>query len=572
MNAPFRTPAGGRIDRNVTLTFTFDGRDLTGHPGDTLASALLANGVHQISTSIKLGRPRGITAAWAEDTGSLVQIEEPFPEPMLLATTIELFDGLVARGIPGQGRLAEIADSAQLRRHPRARRRAGGRCRTGRAGRRTDRGPRRRTGGARRRAERGRRRAARQHRRHRRRARPATGSRPRSPSWPPTPTCCTCSAPPPSGTTTTGSSWRWSGAPTTSAREAPAALSRQRVWRIRARHVVVATGAHERPVVFTDNDRPASCSPTAPAPSCTATASQVGEQAVVFTTNDSAYAAAIDLHDAGVRDHRHRRRPRRGAASAWQTECDRRGIPVRTGSVITGTRGAERITHALVSPHADHDQQLPLSCDVLLVSGGWNPAVHLFSQARGKLRYDDALGAFVPGEQLARRRASPAPPTACSTWPAACATAARPAPRRSANSASPPGIPIAGDDRGRRRVVAAPGAVAGARRGSTQTPSSSTCSATRRSPTSPARCGAGMRSMEHIKRYTTIGTAHDQGKTSGVIASGITAELLGLPGRRRSAPPRSGRPTRRWPSPRWPAAAAAACSTPNGSPRCTTGT
>ncbi len=113
MNAPFRTSGGGRIDRSVTHTFTFGGRELTGHAGDTLASALLSHGIHQISTSIKLGRPRGIAAAWAEDTGSLVQIEEPFPEPMLLATTIELFDGLVARGIPGQGRLAEIADSAQ---------------------------------------------------------------------------------------------------------------------------------------------------------------------------------------------------------------------------------------------------------------------------------------------------------------------------------------------------------------------------------------------------------------------------------------------------------------------------
>ncbi|WP_155756064.1 (2Fe-2S)-binding protein, partial [Rhodococcus opacus] len=113
MNAPFRTRQGGRLDRDTSYTFTFDGRELTGHPGDTLGSALLANGVHQITTSIKLGRPRGITAAWAEDTGGLVQIEEPFPEPMLLATTIELFDGLVARGIPGQGRLAEIADSAK---------------------------------------------------------------------------------------------------------------------------------------------------------------------------------------------------------------------------------------------------------------------------------------------------------------------------------------------------------------------------------------------------------------------------------------------------------------------------
>jgi sarcosine oxidase subunit alpha len=57
--APYRLPTGGRIDRGTTLRFTFGGRTLTGHPGDTLASALLAHGVHQTSTSIKLGRPRG---------------------------------------------------------------------------------------------------------------------------------------------------------------------------------------------------------------------------------------------------------------------------------------------------------------------------------------------------------------------------------------------------------------------------------------------------------------------------------------------------------------------------------
>ena len=113
MTQPFRTPSGGRVDRSTTLQFTFDGETYTGHPGDTLASALLAAGRHSIATSIKFGRPRGVAAAWAEDPAGLVQIEEPFPEPMLLATTVEVFDGLVARGVPGQGRLADVPDSAR---------------------------------------------------------------------------------------------------------------------------------------------------------------------------------------------------------------------------------------------------------------------------------------------------------------------------------------------------------------------------------------------------------------------------------------------------------------------------
>src|SRR6516164_1391819 len=113
MTSTFRTRAGGRIDRAITLEFTFDGQAFTGHPGDTLASALLAAGRHQIATSVKFGRPRGVAAAWAEDPCGLVQIEEPFPEPKLLATTVEIYDGLVARGLPGQGRLADVHDSAR---------------------------------------------------------------------------------------------------------------------------------------------------------------------------------------------------------------------------------------------------------------------------------------------------------------------------------------------------------------------------------------------------------------------------------------------------------------------------
>lgn len=113
MTAPYRTATGGRIDRGTRYEFIFEGCTFTGHRGDTLASALLSHGVQKIATSVKLGRPRGISAAWAEDTGGLVQIEAPFPEPMFLASTVELHDGLAARGIPGQGCVADFANSAR---------------------------------------------------------------------------------------------------------------------------------------------------------------------------------------------------------------------------------------------------------------------------------------------------------------------------------------------------------------------------------------------------------------------------------------------------------------------------
>ena len=181
---------------------------------------------------------------------------------------------------------------------------------------------------------------------------------------------------------------------------APRHLSRQRVWRIRARHVLVATGAHERPVVFADNDRPGIMLAGGARTFLHRYGVLAGRAAVVFTTDDSAYAAAIDLADAGVEvravvDARPEPPPQ------WRAACASRGIPVRAGSVVTGTDGVERVSAALVAPLRDGVPGEPerIDCDLLLVSGGWNPAVHLFSQAGGTLRYDAALGAFVPGER-----------------------------------------------------------------------------------------------------------------------------------------------------------------------------
>jgi hypothetical protein len=76
--------------------------------------------------------------------------------------------------------------------------------------------------------------------------------------------------------------------------------------------------------------------------------------------------------------------------------------PVLRGSVVTGTRGLERVTHALIAPFrgGQAGAARAIACDLLLVSGGWNPAMHLFSQARGQLRYDEGLGAFLPGQEL----------------------------------------------------------------------------------------------------------------------------------------------------------------------------
>ena len=93
-----RLGAGGRVDRGRPLRFTFDGRSYRGFAGDTLASALLANGVHLVGRSFKYHRPRGIMTAGAEEPSALVQLERPGgrSDPNLRATEIELYDGLTA--------------------------------------------------------------------------------------------------------------------------------------------------------------------------------------------------------------------------------------------------------------------------------------------------------------------------------------------------------------------------------------------------------------------------------------------------------------------------------------------
>ncbi|MFZ9449965.1 MAG: 2Fe-2S iron-sulfur cluster-binding protein, partial [Alphaproteobacteria bacterium] len=94
----FRNKAGGLVDRGTTLRFRFDGRAYEGHPGDTLASALLANGVRLVGRSFKYHRPRGVVSSGAEEPNALVELREGARrEPNTRATQVELHDGLSAR-------------------------------------------------------------------------------------------------------------------------------------------------------------------------------------------------------------------------------------------------------------------------------------------------------------------------------------------------------------------------------------------------------------------------------------------------------------------------------------------
>ena len=100
MSQPHRLASGGRIERNRPLSFLFNGKALSGYFGDTLASALLANGVHLVARSLKYHRPRGIVAAGAEEPNAIVQVGEGArTQPNLVATQVELHEGLIARSV-----------------------------------------------------------------------------------------------------------------------------------------------------------------------------------------------------------------------------------------------------------------------------------------------------------------------------------------------------------------------------------------------------------------------------------------------------------------------------------------
>jgi sarcosine oxidase subunit alpha len=572
MTAPNRLPGKGRLS-GKTVRFSFDGKSYDGVAGDTLASALIANDVHLVGRSFKYHRPRGILAAGAEEPNALVTVERDSARktPNVRATVQELYDGLKASSQNRWPSLAfdvgAVSDIASplfsagfyyktfmwpkaAWKHvyePNVRAAAGlgvapdqpdpdhysaryAHCEVlvlggGAAGiaaalaaaesgvriilcdEQAD------LGGA---------------------LRLESGARIGGEDG-----------------------WGWAQAavaklaamenvrvlPRTTAFgyyaqnfvalvervsdhlvEPGSELPRERLWQVRAKRVIIATGAIERHMVFADNDRPGVMLASAARTYLNHYGVAVGKSVGVYTANDSAYAAALDLKKAGVnvaaivdlRDN-----PTGPAVD----EARAQNIEIHHGRGVVRAGGRLRVSSMTVQPKTGGAERT-IPVDAILMSAGWTPSVHMFSQSRGKVAYDSATRRFLPGQyaqDCVSVGASNGTDGLAETIAEALAAgekAAKEAGGKSGKNLKLKAETSEGFAGG--MVGAAPGAGA-------DTTVKAFVDFQNDVTAKDIRLAVreGFHSIEHVKRFTTNGMATDQGKTSNMHGLAIAAETLG---------------------------------------------
>lgn len=567
-----RIDGWGRINRDKPVSFTFDGRPYQGFEGDSLASALLANGVSLVARSFKYHRPRGIFSAGSEEPNALVAMRPgKRQEPNTRATVAELYDGLVAESqnrwpnlkwdiqainqiiapfIPAgfyyKTFMGPFSNTTLWMQFEKAIRNAAG---MGTATMETDPDRYERSsahcdvlvigGGpaglcaAKAAADCG--------------ARviiidenPVIGGRLLKErdlidTAPATEWVAGISADlqanPKVRILTRTQAFGYYDQNMIGAiekvadhyPEPPAHMPRQRWWRLRAKRVILAVGALEQPLVFGNNDRPGIMLAGAVRAYLNEFGVMVGRNAIVFTNNDDAYRTAVDLVDAGgsvsaIVDAR-----KTPGADALAKAADR-GIRVLRNHAVINTHGHFALHAATVAPIDDPAAALDMPCDILAISGGWQPAVHLSSQTGARALWDERLNCFLPG---APKRPEASAGSAAGHFSLhAClsdgfARGAEAAAMVGLSTPGPwtiPNVPLENPAQ-TEPFWEAPDPLFGHPKKFVDHQDDVAVS----DITLAHR--EGYISVEHLKRYTTLGMGTDQGKTSNITGLAIMASL-----------------------------------------------
>jgi sarcosine oxidase subunit alpha len=287
---------------------------------------------------------------------------------------------------------------------------------------------------------------------------------------------------------------------------------RQILWRIYTKRAILSAGSTERPIAFENNDRPGVMLAGAVRAYANRWAATGGEYVAVFTNNDDGHRTAKDLMDKGVK-----------ITAVIDTRADAPAISsaeVLAGAQVIDTKGRLGLQWATV--RLANGTTRDVRCDVLAVSGGWNPNVHLTCHQRGKPAWREDIAAFVPAGEI---------PTGMSVVGAAngdfsTAAALRTGTEGAANALSDLGISVTAPD----LPAAEDGSInitpfwfvkEGKGRAWLDQQNDVTVKDVKLAHQE------NFKSVEHLKRYTTLGMATDQGKTSNMGGLAIMAELAG---------------------------------------------
>ena len=551
-----RIAGKGLIDRSRTIGFRFDGQSFTGHPGDTLSSALLANGVKLVGRSFKYHRPRGVLTAGSEEPNALIEVLEANQQtPNVRATVQEIYEGLsaqsqnrwpslrhdllsvndlaapflsagfyyktfmwprafwerlyepVIRRAAGLGSLSGRSDVAAYEKAwaecdllvigsgPTGLMAALTAARAGADVIMADEDA--RMGG-------------------RLLAETSQIAGQPAPDWAagvleelggrPNVRLMT-------RTTVTGAydDGTFGALERVGLHSAPQAdLPRESFWRIVARRTVLAAGALERPIAFRNNDRPGIMMASAIRTYLNRYGVAAGQCVTLFANTDAARQTARDLHAAGIRvagviD------PRPDAAEAEE-------FPVYAGAEVIDTRGRLALSEITIR-HRGAERRI--ETDLLGISGGWNPTLHLTCHLNGRPLWSPGIAAFVPAPG-AVPGLIPAGSAAGLFSTAACLADGVAAARRALAEIGikAPDMPLP-EAEDASYAIQPVWAVPGKGRAWLDFANDVTVKDIRLS------AQENFRSVEHMKRYTTQGMAPDQGKNSNVAALAVLADATG---------------------------------------------